>query len=318
MSDLVTPGEVDAVIDNRSAGAAWEKSGMPWIVDGVDIGDNYGSLDTTGLNGFRHATTSGLDVTIEGGEAYVAGWLARDVTTTITLPGSTTTRIYVGYDADAILGSNTAPADSQNVIVGPDGDFAADDPRVPIYDFTTDATTVTSTTDLRQLQKPLDFDPVNDAVDAHVSTFRVAGSAMATEAYVDNNRYTDSEARSAVTAANLPGTEVNLPSADGYPDGFRVGASLEGAYSFLNGETTIYNTATGGAIRFRNHTGPGDVFRVGAEGGGGWILGGLEAVDGLLDASGSTGLVPRVLGSTESLPSDTVTGRMIYDPSREQ
>lgn len=320
MSDLVTPGEVDAAIDNRSAGAAWAKAGEPWIVDGIDIADTFTSLDDTGINSFRHSTSTGLTVTISGGEAYVAGWLARDRTTDVDLPASSTSVVYVGYDAGAILADTETPPENDNVIVGLEGAFAADDPRTPIWEFTTDADSVTASTDLRQLQKPITFDPIEGAVDVNVGTFRVAGSSLATEGYVDENRYTDPEARAAVVAADLPGSEVRFGGVvDGHPDGLRMGPDGYTNYSHLNGETTIYSLQDPGAIRFRNYlTGPGDLLRVDSVTGDGWVRGGWEVDGGLLDNSEGDGVVPKVLNSGESLPSDTVTGRIIYDPSREQ
>lgn len=317
MTDLTTPGETGAAALSTASGHAWDKGGEPWIVDGVDIADQYSSLDDTQLDGFRHATTSGLDVTIAAGEAYVAGWLCRDRTTTITLPASTTTAIFVGYDAGAVLSSGQAPADSENVIVGPAGDFSSEDPRTPIYEFTTDADTVTGSTDHRKLTEPVSFDPVADRVDV-AADLSVRGEPVATEAYVDAGRYSDADAQDAVTDTDLPGRELRLPNVDGYTDGVRVGPGLEAAFSALQGQTTIYSLHDGGAVRFRNHITVGDLLVVDNAGGGGWVLGGWEVDNGLLDNSDGAGVVPKVLGSNESLPGDTVTGRQVYDPSREE
>lgn len=160
MSDLVTPGEVDAEIDSTSTGHAMGKAGTgSWIVDGADIAGAYSSLDETVLNAFAYNATdsSGLDAVIDPGEAYVGGWLCRDVQTTVTLPASDTVDVYVGYDASAILSSGTAPADNENIIVGLDGDFAAEDPRTHIWTFATDSTSIIDNLDERQLQKPIEF-----------------------------------------------------------------------------------------------------------------------------------------------------------------
>lgn len=317
MSDLVTPGETNAAIDARSAGGAWANAGHAWIVDGADLSPHYSSLDDGAMDGFRYATSSGLTVTIAAGEAYVAGWLARDRTTSVDLPAGETTRVYVGYDAGAILADTETPPESENVIIGPESAFDAGDPRTPLYDFTTDADTVTGRTDHRQLEKPVSFDPIDTAVDVNVPTFRVSGSALATEDYVDQRRYTDAEAREAITAAEIPGGTVEMPNVNGYTDGLLMGPDLDSAYSHMNGETTIYAIQDDGAIRFRNHVGPGDLLRVDNQNGNGWVLGDWTA-DGLMSNADGEGLVPRVLGSNESLPDDTVTGRIIYDPSREE
>lgn len=162
MSDLVTPGEVDAEIDSTSAGHAMGKAGIgAWIVDGADIASVYSSLDETVLNAFNYNTTdsSGLDAVIDPGEAYVSGWLCRDVQTTVTLPASDTVDVYLGYDASAILSSGTAPADNENIIIGLDGDFAAEDPRTHIWTFATDGSSIIDNLDERQLQKPIEHTP---------------------------------------------------------------------------------------------------------------------------------------------------------------
>lgn len=165
MTDLTMPGESKAEIANTPAGNSWEKSSVGgWIVDGFDLASIYSAVDETVLNGFAHASTSGLDVTIDPGEAYVGGWLCRDTSTTVTLPAGEPTIIYVGYDSSAVLSDGQAPADSENIIIGPGQDFANEDPMVPLYEFMTDDTTVTSVTDYRILQKPLEIDHTNGRV----------------------------------------------------------------------------------------------------------------------------------------------------------
>lgn len=167
MTDLATPGEVDAEIDSTSTGHAVAKAGTgAWIVDGSDIADVYSSLDESALNAFDYNTTdsSGLDVVIDPGEAYVGGWLCRDSQTTVSLDADATTTVYVGYDASAVLGSDEAPEDSENVIVGPDGDFASEDHRTAIWEFETDADSVTDDTNLRQLQKPVEYNHTDGEV----------------------------------------------------------------------------------------------------------------------------------------------------------
>lgn len=317
MTDLTTPAESGAAALSTASGHAFDKSSQPWIVDGVEVADAYSVLDETQLNAFRHASTSGLDVTIAAGEAFVGGWLCRDRTTTVTLPASATTTIYVGYDADAVLSSGQAPADSENIIVGPAGDFGDNDPRAPLYEFVTDSTTVTSSTDLRKLEEPIAFDASNDRVNV-AADLAERGSPVATETYVDDNRYTDSEAQNAVTDVNLPGSEIYLPNADGNA-GFRVGSAGDFAYSAYNGHATVYVTAADSWFRLRHPSGLGDFFRVHNESGDVWAAGDIDAgqgdhINGLAHAH----IRPYVLDSGESLPSDTVTGRFVYDPSREQ
>jgi len=115
------------------------KSGMR-LVEGSE-----GELATGPLNSFNHASTTGLDVAIDTGEAIVGGaYLARDTQTVITLPANSTTTISLGWkdgQPDVVLLGEDGTA------VG-DG-FDPDDPTVKIWEFVTDGTTVTTATDLR-------------------------------------------------------------------------------------------------------------------------------------------------------------------------
>ncbi|ELY91481.1 hypothetical protein [Natrialba taiwanensis] len=172
MSDLVTPGEVDAEIDSTSTGHALAKAGTGgWVVNGVDLAGNYTSLDETGVNSFAISSTSGLDVTFDGGEAYVAGWLCRDRQTTVTLPDDSTTTVYVGYDAGSVLSSGTAPADNDNVIIGPSGDFASEDPQYPVWEIVTSGGSVSDSTRVQPTRKPMEYDPT-------VPSFDFAGQVL--------------------------------------------------------------------------------------------------------------------------------------------
>lgn len=158
MTDLSTPAEVNGEVSNVSTAHALEKAGghTGYVVDGVDIASFYSSLSTTDINGFVHQSSTGLDVTFAGGEAYCAGWFCRDRTTTITLPASSTTTIYAGFDLDDVLDLSLgeSSATNENVIIGPASAFSAEFPRLPLYEFTTDGSSVTGVTDLRELGRP--------------------------------------------------------------------------------------------------------------------------------------------------------------------
>jgi len=121
------------------------KSGEPLLKDEAGDFNPNDSLGAGADNEFAIASQSGssLDVTIDGGEAVVEGAiLARDTQTTVTLAASTNNQtVYLGYDRDL----------NDTVIIGLDADFAAEDRRMPIFDFDTDGSGVTSVTDRRQL-----------------------------------------------------------------------------------------------------------------------------------------------------------------------
>lgn len=160
MTDLTTPGEVDAEIDNISMAHAIGKAGGHdgYVVNGVDLAGNFSALDNAGINSFEHSSDTGLEFTVDGGEAFVWGWLARDVPTTVQLPASSTVTVAVGFNLGAILSAGQSPADSQNILVGVNNDPAdsvdfADgrDPYLPLYEVSTDSVGVTSVTDVRQI-----------------------------------------------------------------------------------------------------------------------------------------------------------------------
>lgn len=153
MTDLTTPGEVDAAIDSATVAHAIGKAGGHdgYVVDGVDLAGGFSVMDTTNINGFEHVSDSGLDITFDGGEAFIWGWLARDTQTTVTLPASSTVTISAGFDISATLSAGESPADSENIIIGQDSAFADADPRVPIYEVTTNSSSVTDATSVRPL-----------------------------------------------------------------------------------------------------------------------------------------------------------------------
>lgn len=168
MTDLTIPAENGAAIEPAVAAAAWEYAGVgSWVVDGEEdsYADLYTSLDSSGLNAFDYVGSDGLTATLEGGEALVGGWLARDEQTEIDLPADSDTTIYVGIDTDAILAEGEAPGDSQNIIVGPASDFESTHPRVAIWTLYTDGDSVTDQSDHRRTSPPVEYNPVDDELD---------------------------------------------------------------------------------------------------------------------------------------------------------
>lgn len=329
MTDLTQPAEADAATDNTAWGHALGKAGTgAWIVDGVDIANIYAALDETQLNAFLHSATTGLDVTIDAGEAYVSGWLCRDRATMVTLPASSTTTIYVGYDASAVIDSSVeAPSDNDNIIVGPAGDFAGEDPRTELYTFTTDASTVTSSEDHRKLTQPIEYDAVDNEFKVRGgSEFRltrddtnIAGDTL----YRSTGIFTEAAVDSAASAVGMVGrrsrgTSLDNPQPSQSGDWLmlvggdarndnsefvRIGditVRAAGAPQGTNGEIVP------GQINFRTRdTDDSNVTRL------------IIRDDGVLDASPGEGIVPPDINGG-SLPSDTETGRIVYDSSREQ
>lgn len=153
MTDVSTPGEVNAAADNKSTAHAISKAGghAGYVVDGVDIAQFYPEITTANLLGFSEASRTGLDITLNGGEAFVFGWLCRDRTTTITLPASSLVTICVGFNPDAVLTTGQAPTASDNIILDVESAFGNGAPKLPLYEVDTAASTIRSVTDIRPM-----------------------------------------------------------------------------------------------------------------------------------------------------------------------
>lgn len=100
-------------------------------------------------NAFAHVSTSGFDVTIDTGEAAVHGaLLAKDAQTTVTLPESSSGTIYLAWD----------PSVTSEVIIDHDSSGNVSGvPGIPLYDFVTDTSSVTSQTDRRTLGESMEL-----------------------------------------------------------------------------------------------------------------------------------------------------------------
>jgi hypothetical protein len=159
MTDIVTPAEIGGAIDPTQAGHAWANAGTGgWVVDGVELADNIPSLDSSGVNSFYLDSGDGLELTIHGGEAYVAGWLCRDRQTTYEFESNTTDFLCVGYDAGAILDEDDSPADNENIIIGTPDDFGDHDPYIELFEVETGSDSISNVSSVRSLEKPFDYD----------------------------------------------------------------------------------------------------------------------------------------------------------------
>jgi hypothetical protein len=119
------------------------------------LADNDPQLNQSAvpLNAFDEShSSSSFDVTIDTGEGFVGGaWLARDVTTTVSLSSSTNGQdVYVGWDHDA----------TETVVIGTSSDFASEDPTLHIWTFDTDGSGVTNATDHRPIGQGSDLGSV--------------------------------------------------------------------------------------------------------------------------------------------------------------
>lgn len=339
MTDLVTPGPSDGAVESTPSGHAWWKASEAWIVDGADLATVFSAVDETQLNAFAHTATNGLTLTIAAGEAYIAGWLCRDRATDVDLPENATTTIYLGYNTRAVLTGDQVPADVEDVVIGPEGDFNPEDPRIPIFTATTDGTsTVEPPDDHRKTEQPIEYDHEAGVVTASDPIHGPDG-ALASQSSLDSHagdaaahhtRYDDPEAIAAIEAAaslSLSG-DVDTP---GYIDAdtrvsssyFRLRGSrfhydpdLSGTATHFQRDSVTSETAmtfVGTSVGIHETTTPQAPVHLG----GNTRIDGDVDTYGLVDNSGGDGLQPPDIAGG-SLPSGTRTGRIVYDSSREQ
>ena len=209
------------------------------------------AADETVLNGFAFST-SGLDVTVSAGEAFVFGsWIIKDTQTTVTLPASSTTKVYVGWNKDA----------ANSVIIGRDSDFDDEDSKIEVGEFTTDSSTVTSESDLREFvsidaerlegKDTSEITPdisddgatvVENVDDINVERFSASNDGDGSATIVGVAQYTDSDAIGAVN--NESSLSVNISGDANTVDGFSFVKDGNSGPGIINYQTGI--EATGG------------------------------------------------------------------------
>lgn len=125
-----------------------------------DISIQDPAISDEDLNAFAESSvTDSTTITIDPGEAFVFGsWIVKDTETEVELAPSTP-------DQTVFLGWNNNEAN--DVIIGLVDDFNNGpndvDQRIPLYDFDTDASGVTSVTDRRYIGKKIDASNLNIA-----------------------------------------------------------------------------------------------------------------------------------------------------------
>lgn len=152
MTDRAQPGAIDSIIRNDELGEALAPFLPGSIIPGTNpsnIAQRRSDIDEGALNDFDiSVSSSSFDVTVDAGEAYIAGWCCRDVSTTLTLPSDTTSQILVGWNADAIYDPEVdADRDAADEVIVDLASRVDDDlPTTVAWEVTTDGTGVTGTT----------------------------------------------------------------------------------------------------------------------------------------------------------------------------
>lgn len=218
-----------------------------WIQESASalLADNDSDLDQTAvpLNAFTasHSATS-LDVTIDTGEGFVGGaWVARDVTTTVTLAASTTGQtVYLGWDYNA----------TETVRIGTSGAFESEDPRIPIWTFDTDGSGVTAATDERTIGPASDLGVVSTDAGSSFARFlmeAVSGTPVGSEGNSTNEVWRAPGSSSDLLMSVNADGKMNL-AWNAYFDGtdWRYITTSEPAYRLTFGPSDVTLHAAGG------------------------------------------------------------------------
>lgn len=151
MTDSVNPGGGVRDADPYLTAGAIRYGGGDWIVPSAEtFYASHEGLSGLPLNAFDASHSSDShDVTIETGEAFVAGsWLGRDTTTSITLDTQVSNQtVSVGWKQGT---ANT-------VVIGMDAAFESEWPRRTIWEFDTDGSGVTADHDQRPVGEQIDI-----------------------------------------------------------------------------------------------------------------------------------------------------------------
>ena len=125
-----------------------------------------GARGSTNRNIEFDATYSGdsLAVTIALEEAFVDGWLVRDVTTDITLDADTDRQtIVIGWHPDPIYDDQQHDVrdEADRVMIALANDVVPMHPSIGIWEFDTDVAGVTAARDIRDIGPTLSRESVN-------------------------------------------------------------------------------------------------------------------------------------------------------------
>lgn len=214
MTDKVNPSINRPAEAFKTAGAIAYAGGREegFIVEAgspTEIAVQDGGITEGNLNAFNYST-AGLDVTVDGGEAFVFGsWLAIDTQTTVTLADNTSgQQIYVGWNKDG----------TDDVIVGLQSAFdnatGNTDQKIPIGTFDTSGGSVSSSADNRTVGSA---DPTDNL--EVVKEYQITASSGSTPAFDGEltNAYTEQLGAFDVTVT--PTNELNQTYGFNYDDG---------------------------------------------------------------------------------------------------
>ena len=172
--DRAQPGARGSTNRNIEFGETTGQYTDGWVVPADDptlSAQRYTSLDETAFNEFDATySADSLTITIDPGEAFVDGWLARDEQTTLELEASAAGQtVIVGWDPDAVYDDQQHDTrdEADTVIVDLEDNTDSTHPVVEIWTFDTDSDGVTNAVDHRTIGPELSKDLVGSrSIDA--------------------------------------------------------------------------------------------------------------------------------------------------------
>ena len=165
--DRAQPGAIKTVARNYELADVFGQFSDGWIVpaDGPTISARRSTdLDQSAFEAFDLTySAASLTVTVQPGEAFVSGWLARDEPTDIELDADSETTIVLGWDPDAIYDAETDASrdDADRVLVDIDANVADDVSHTPIWTVETDADGVVTVGDERDVGPAVDAETLS-------------------------------------------------------------------------------------------------------------------------------------------------------------
>jgi hypothetical protein len=156
--DRAQPGARGSTNRNIEFGETTGQYTDGWIVPADEptlSAQRYMSLDETAFNEFDATwAADSLTVSIDPGEAFVDGWLAREVSTDLDLDADVSGQtVVVGWDPDAIYDDqqHNTRDEADKAIVALESAVDAMHPTIEVWTFDTDANGVINAEDHRQI-----------------------------------------------------------------------------------------------------------------------------------------------------------------------
>lgn len=167
MTDRAQPGAIDSLIRNDELAQIFGRFSDGFVVPGnkpTPAAQRRSDIDETALDTFSLSTSSSsLDVTVAPGEAFVSGWVCRDVNTTLTLPANSTVEIVVGFNPDAIFDPQVDPDRdaADETVVDLAGNVGATTPTTVAHRVTTDEIGVISSERIARVGSSIQVDSLS-------------------------------------------------------------------------------------------------------------------------------------------------------------